>query len=555
MGIEEIEAGLTGPGAPFEIVEEDVLGERVPVFKTRAPSLRALLEQSVGLGDAEYLVCGEVRLTFSEHAQRVASVARAFSQRYGVGKGDRVGILAENSPEWIISFWAAVSLGATAVALNGWWTRDEILYGVSDSDPKLLVGDRKRLARIDGDDLGIPIVEFETDFAALAAESEVALPGVEIHEDDPAVILYTSGTTGRPKGAVNSHRSIVAFVTLVFFHGLRMRMLAAESGAQPDADEVPNCTLYNAPLFHLSGLFSGAISMLASGVKTIWMRGRFDPAEVLRVIEKERVTNWSPLGSMAPRVLAHPDFSKYDVSSIRSLGSGGAPISREMQARLQAGFPNAHGNMGLGYGLSECAGMATMNWGQFLAERPDSVGRVLPTVQVEIRDDEGRPLPEGREGEVCIRGAVVMLGYWGRPDATAETVLPGRWLLTGDIGRMEQGYLYLNSRARDMILRSAENVYPVEIEHRLEAHPDVEEAAVIGVPHEDLGQDVKAIVVPVVGARIDVDALRDHCRETLAAYKVPGQWEVRAEPLPRNATGKVLKPVLKGEVENLFVEE
>lgn len=294
--------------------------------------------------------------------------------------------------------------------------------------------------------------------------------------------------------------------------------------------------------------------MLASGLKTVWMAGRFDPVEVLGTIERERVTNWSPLGSMAPRVLNHPDFGRFDVSSVRSLGSGGAPVSKQLQQQLQAGFPGARGKMGLGYGLSECAGVATMNWGEFLAERPDSVGRPLPTVEIEIRDAAGRSLPDGEQGEIHIRGPIVMLEYWGHPDATAETILPGRWLRTGDIGKLEDCNLYVNSRARDMILRSAENIYPVEIEHRLESHPDVDEAAVIGVPNEELGQEVKAVVVPARGATIQIEGLRAHCAETLSSYKIPGLWEVRDQPLPRNAAGKVLKAVLAGDSDNEFIE-
>jgi acyl-CoA synthetase (AMP-forming)/AMP-acid ligase II len=196
-----------------------------------------------------------------------------------------------------------------------------------------------------------------------------------------------------------------------------------------------------------------------------------------------------------------------------------------------------------------------MNWGEFLSARPDSVGRPLPTVQIEIRDESGLPLPEGEEGEIHIRGPIVMLEYWRRADATAESILPGRWLRTGDIGRFEDGYLFVNSRARDMILRSAENVYPVEIEHRIEAHPSVEEAAVVGVPHPVLGQEVKAIVVPAQGEKVDPEVLLAHCAETLAPYKLPGLWEVRDEPLPRNPAGKVLKAVLTGDADNAFVED
>jgi acyl-CoA synthetase (AMP-forming)/AMP-acid ligase II len=556
MSLAEIEAKLTGPGGPFEVVEEEVLGVPMAVCKSRMPSLRALLEGSIARGDAEYIVCDDQRIGFAQHARLVASVAKAFRDRYGIRRGDRVAILAANCPEWIISFWATVSLGAIAVGLNGWWKRDEILYGLEHSGSKLLIGDAKRLARLEGIDVGIPVVSIEEEFGKLSTyDSEASLPDGPIDEDDPAVILYTSGTTGKPKGAVNSHRGVLTFVQLLFFHGLRLIMLAAEKGQRPDPNAPPDCNLYNAPLFHLSGLYAGAVSMLALGVKTAWMKGRFDAGEVMRLIERERVTTWSPLGNMGHRLLDHPDLGKYDLGSVRSLGSGGAPVSRDIQQRLMDAFPNAKGSFAVGYGLSESTGTATMNFWEYLAERPDSVGRPLPTVDVEIRDPEGRPLPEGEEGEIHIRGPLIMLEYWRDPEATAETILPGRWLRTGDIGRLEDGYLTINSRARDMILRNAENVYPVEIEQRIEEHPAVREAAVIGVPHPEWGQEVKATVVPAEGARIDPRELAAYCAETLAHFKVPTLWEVRDEPLPRNATGKVLKNVLTGEVGNAFIEE
>jgi acyl-CoA synthetase (AMP-forming)/AMP-acid ligase II len=295
--------------------------------------------------------------------------------------------------------------------------------------------------------------------------------------------------------------------------------------------------------------------MLASGVKTVWMKGRFDPGEVMRLIEREQVTAWSPMGNMGHRLLDHPDLGKYDLGSVRTLGSGGAPVSGDIQNRLMEAFPNAKGGFAVGYGLSETAGIATLNFGEFLTARPASVGWPLPTVEVEIRDPEGRPLPEGGEGEIYVRGPMIMLEYWRNPEATADTILAGRWLRTGDIGRLEEGHLYINSRARDLILRNAENVYPVEIEQRLEEHPGVAEAAVIGISHPEWGQEVKAVVVPGAGAAIDEAALVAYCGEVMADFKVPTAWEVRQQPLPRNAAGKVLKNVLSGESGNAFIEE
>ncbi len=554
MTLTTVDAQLMGPGAPFEIVDEDVLGERMGVFRHRKRSLRELLADSAGFGDREHIVLGERRITYAEHVRLVAAAAAALRERHGVRPGDRVAIQAANCPEWIITFWATVSLGGIVAALNGWWTGDEILYGVADSDPKLVVGDRKRLARVDGHDLGVPVLEIESQFAALLdGEPQAALPDQPIAEDDPAVILYTSGTTGRPKGAVGTHRGIYGFAQIAMLNGLRMIMAAAARGAVPEQHPPQTCALVTSPLFHLSGLYAGAVMMLAVGAKIVLRAGRFDPEDVLRLIEKERVTSWAGLGSMAPRVLNHPSIDRYDISSLRNLGSGGAPTSPTLLERMKD-VVSSRGR-GIGYGLSESVTSVTMIGGDELEERPTSVGRTAPTHEIEIRGPDGTPLPEGQEGEIHVRSPYVMRGYWRNPEATRQAVKPGRWLATGDIGHMDGGYLYINSRARDMILRGAENIYPTEIEHRLEAHPDVVEAAVVGVDHPELGQEVKAIVVHAAGAAPAPGELARWVGMTLAAYKVPAHWELRTEPLPRNAAGKVLKNVLAGTAASAFVEE
>jgi len=550
-----IEARLTGPGGPFELVVEDVLGARMPVFKNRMRSLRELLAASAAQGEKEYLVYEGRRITYAEHLRLVASVARALEARFGVRRGDRVAILAANCPEWIISFWAAQALGAVAVGLNGWWAGDEIRYGVRDCDPKVLIADRRRLERVANGPLGVPVVEIESEFENLCPDRDAALPEVAIEEDDPAAILYTSGTTGRPKGAVNTQRNILALVGVQFFHGARMMLAAAADGRVPAGPPRPTCALVTTPLFHVSGLYTGAVMMLASGAKTVWRAGRFDPEDALRLIEREQVTSWGPMGTMAYRVVHHPDVAKYDLSSVTNVGSGGAPTSVELQDKIRAAFPSARASLGLGYGLTECTALATLAFGEDLARHPHSAGRPLPTVQVEIRDESGRALPEGETGEIHVRGPLVMAGYWRNPEASAASIRADRWLRTGDIGKLVEGRLYIDARARDLILRGAENVYPVEIEQRLEAHPDVLEAAVVGVDHEELGQEVKAIAVLRPGARASAAELAAFVAETLAAFKVPAHWELRAEPLPRNATGKVLKNVLVGAAENPFVAE
>jgi acyl-CoA synthetase (AMP-forming)/AMP-acid ligase II len=305
----------------------------------------------------------------------------------------------------------------------------------------------------------------------------------------------------------------------------------------------------------VSGLYAGAVISLATGIKSVWMKGRFDPVRAMRLIQDEGVTNWGPMNTIAHRFVSDPRVADYDLSSVTTVGSGGAPMSKELQDRLRTVFPRAGESAALGYGLTECTALATLNFGKELEERPHSSGRPLPTVEIEIRDAFGAHVDEGVDGEIHIRGPNVMLGYWGLPEETAQTLLPGRWLRTGDIGRLEGGHLLINSRARDLILRGSENIYPAEIENRLLAHPDVAEAAVVGVDHKELGQEVKGIVVSRAKAKLHPEELARWVGETLAYYKVPARWEIRTDPLPRNAVGKVMKHLLDRQEDNPFTED
>jgi acyl-CoA synthetase (AMP-forming)/AMP-acid ligase II len=553
-----IRAQLTGPGGPFEVVVEEVRGERLPVLKNRIPSLRHLLAAATAHGEKEHYVQGDWRITYRDFVGHVGSVARALHEQYGIGKGDRVSILAANCAEWALGFWATVSLGGIVASMNGLWTADEIQYGVSNSDPKLLIGDRKRLERVRGIDLGVPVLEIESGFRGLLDYAPgAALPDVPIAEDDAAVILYTSGTTGRPKGAVNSHRGICGFVQTNALTGLETALYDAElyGKKRPAGPGPQQISIGTSPFFHLSGLYGTVVMGLSSGMKILIRQGRFDPVEILRLIEKERVTTWTPLGSMGPRVIAEAAKGGYDLSSLSNSGFGGAPVSPAVQDGIRKTFPTAASNLGIGYGSSESTTVPCSIRGEEYRLYPESTGRVTAMHEVEIRDEFGKPVPEGVDGEVHVRSAYSMLGYWRDPEATARSLKPGLWLAMGDIGHFRDGLLYINSRARDMILVNAENVYPVEIEYRLEAHPGVREAAVIGVDDELTGMAVKAIVVPEPGAVLDPHELSVWVGETLAAYKVPTHWEIRREPLPRNPSGKILKNVLRGEVPSAFVEE
>ncbi len=554
-GMAELEAQLIAPGGFFETGTEDVGGEVMTVFSGRLPSLRAALEASSNFGDREYVIFADRDqrrvVTHAEHLRAVASVAQVLREEYGVEAGDRVAILAANCPEWIVTFWAAVSLGAIAVGLNGWWVGDEIRYGIADCDPKVLVADRKRLDRLGGEDPGVPTIVIEDNFDRMwHAHPAAELPSQPIAEDDPALILYTSGTTGRPKGALNTHRNVIAAIGMSFFHGARMAMLKPGPSDAP-----PVCQLVTYPLFHVSGLHMGAVAFMISGIRSVWTMGRFDEELVMDLIEREGVTGWSYTVTMLHRVISHPRLGEYDLSGLRNGGGGGSAFSPALLEKARTAIPNLRGVMGVGYGQTECAALATINAGEELVAYPDAAGRPLPTVDLEIRADNGTVLPDGEDGEIFLRGPMVMPGYWRRPEETEATILPGGWLRTGDIGHMASGRLYLATRKRDLILRGGENVYPIEIENRLEAHPGVAEVAVIPVDHESLGHEVKAVVVPAAGVDLDPDALAAFCAETLAYFKVPSIWEIRTEPLPRNATGKVVKAVLMNDADLQFAED
>ncbi len=551
-----IEAQLLAPGAPFELEECEAFGAPVRMFANRAPSLRDVLLRARKFADAEYMVFRdghrERRYTFAEHERLVASAAAALGSKFGVRPGDRVAILAANCPEWVIAFWATVSSGAICVGLNGWWTEDEIRYAVGHSRPKLVIADRKRAARVTGE-LGAPMLVIEDDFDALLDDyTDADLPDQPIAENDPAIILYTSGTTGRAKGVVHTHGNVTNMVMVSFFHGARLVMANRKQAELP---QLPNSVLVTSPLFHVSGLHCAAVTALAGGAKTVWPMGRFDPEAVLGLIESEKVTGWGYTATVLHRLLNHPRVNEYDLSSFRTVGGGGSPIPAPLIDKARELFPQCSDTMGVGYGLTEGTAFGTLNAGEELAEDPRSVGRPVPVVDIEVRNELGERVPDGEEGEIHLRGPLVMREYWDDPEATSRAIKRGGWLCTGDVGWLERGRLYIASRKRDLILRGGENVYPFEIEQRLEAHPLVSEAAVIGVDHEELGQEVKAIVVLETSSEIDYEQLRVWVAKTLAYYKVPTLWESRKAPLPRNATGKVLKDALRDARDAMFIEE
>lgn len=524
---------LVGPGGPFELAEEDVLGSRLPVFKHRARSLAEVLAGSADHGDRDYIVTADRRLSFAEHADQVAALAAALREEYGVGKGDRVAIAAANSPEWIQSFWATTALGAIAVGFNAWWTPRELGYGVQHVTPTLVVADAKRAALLE--DSGVRVLRTDQLGTLVERYAGAALPTVDVAEDDPAVILYTSGTSGNPKGAVHSHRNVCSVIE---YH--RMNDALAKAFGDP-TDPRDRRYLLALPLFHIASLHNLAIPRLATGSTVVMHQGAFDVDKVLSLIERERVTNWGAVPTMAHRLLEHGDVAKYDTSSLTAFALASAPSSPAFKQRLRETLPFAKHSLVDSYGLTETCTAVAVATPVDLAVSPGTLGRPIVGVQMEIRDPMGRPVPEGQEGEVCVRSAFNMLGYWNDDEATARAIREDRWLHTGDIGFMEQGRVQLSSRRSDLIIRGGENVYPAEVEAVLTEHPAVQECVVLGVPHPDLGQDVLAVVVTAPDAQVTEDQLREYAGQQLAYYKVPAQWRITQENLPRNATGKIMR--------------
>jgi long-chain acyl-CoA synthetase len=569
---EQTLAMLTGPGGPFEVTEEVVLGNRMKVYKQRFTALRDVAALAAARGDADtFLVYGDRRWSTAQFLREANSVGRVLSSRYGVGRGDRVAVLSANNPQWCLTFWGTVDMGAILVGLNGWWKADEILYGLRDSGSRVLVADRGRIARILDSLADLPDLEhvFLADcspadvgladdprvqpFDVLLADPSDDLPTETIDEDDPAVIFYTSGTTGRPKGAVSTQRSMIANLQNTLYYGFST---AVRQGIDPmgNTGGNPPAALLTSPLFHVSGCHSGLVVGMMAGIKLVIPVGKFEPEKAMQLIQDEKVTTWSSVPTMVWRVVEHPDRHRYDLSSVQSVGYGGSPTASEMQRRVRETFPNVR-SLGNAYGLTESSSVATINSGEDMQARPDSVGRPMPVVDVKVVDPLDQEVPAGGKGEVWIRGPIVMPGYWNRPDATAETITPDGWLRTGDIGYVDdEGFLFITDRAKDMIIRGGENVYCVEIENRLVEHPAVADAAVIGVPHPTLGEEVKAVIEVADGEEITPDEVKLWVAEKLADFKVPAYVEFRREKLPRNASGKLLKNVLRGAGEVSFAE-
>jgi long-chain acyl-CoA synthetase len=552
LSFQEANAEVGGPGSPFEIVTIESDGVTSRTFKNAPSNLRQFFDTARGL-DETFIVYEDEEWTFAEVMEEVDALGYALVNRFGVAPGDRVGIAMRNYPEWIISFAAILSIGAISVSMNAWWTEQELEYAVNDAELKVLIGDTERIERGNGacqranvrmigvrlDELAPPAPQVEHWHDVVVRGN--AMPEVALDADMDATILYTSGTTGFPKGAVSTHGAICQTV-LAFSSG------AAVQAVRRTPDEVNSdltpCFILIVPLFHVTGCIPVMMTCFSFHVKLVMMY-RWEPERALQLIERHRVTNFVGVPTQSWDLIESPHFAEHDTSSLASVGGGGAPAPPTLMSRVKDSFSN--GRPGLGYGMTETNAYGPRIEGDDSLTHPNSTGSVPTLVMdVEIRDDTLRALAVNESGEIWMKSPTLIRGYWRKPEATAETLVDG-WLRSGDLGHIDDdGYLYVEDRVKDMIIRAGENIYSAEVEAAIYELPAVYEAAVFGLPDERLGEVVACAVMLKPGEYLSEDGLRLHLRTRLANFKVPTRVAFTSEPLPRNAAGKFLKREMPG---------
>lgn len=551
-------AQLTGPGTPWETETRSIRGQDYRVYKSAPRSLRDLTDAGRAHGDKEFLVYENERLSFNQFFELADRLSWQLVQQ-GIQPGDRVAIAMRNYPEWMAAFVAITGIGAVVVPMNSWWQSRELIYGLEDSGSRLVFCDPQRYAQIAehvaaaADCRAVVVRNTDAPLRAHAVSLENFLkdapaerPDVSIAPDAIGMIMYTSGTTGQPKGAASSHQAIGQAVANFELAGTVAAIANMDLIGKMLQKGYPQSALLTVPLFHVSGCHSLFLLSLRAGRKIVIMY-KWDAEKALQLIEQEQITSFSAVPSMLLDLLNHPRFSDYKTDSLFALGGGGAAQPPKLSAQLKRHLPDSF--PGTGYGMTETNATGFSSTGAAYHYKPGSVGTCMPIVEVSIRDDNGQPLPAGQAGEIWLRTPTTVDGYWNRPEASAETFRDG-WVITGDIGYQdEEGFLFLVDRAKDMVIRGGENIYSAEIEAAIYEHPDVQEVAALGIPDERLGEELAVVVKPKPGAVLDADAIRRHTGERLAAFKVPRVVVIEAGELPKNAAGKVLKKELKTQIQ------
>ena len=542
---------LTGADQPYELIEVEMFGRRCRAFRNAPSSLRDLYAAT--RSDLTFFVYEDERLTFEEVWRRSCRLARTLVETHGIAKGDRVAISMRNYPEWVIAFNAATSIGATVVAMNALWQPHEMDYGLKDSGARLLFADQERLDRLaDCTDLpagltviavrpGKPLAPGVRAFEDLLAGDEIdAMPAVMIAPDDDAIMLYTSGSTGHPKGAVSTHRNVISALWSWEAEGAA----AVRTGAAtaPVADAPQGATLLGVPLFHVTGLHAVLLMSYRAQRRVISMY-RWNPEKAAELIARERITSFVAPAAMTGDLVKVAANTRHDLSSLAVVGGGGAPRAPDQVRAIDKAFGAARPNTG--WGMTETNAIGAGIGAQDYVDHPESSGRVAVVLDLRVVDEHGAELPAMQRGELQVRGASVIRGYWNRPDANAAT-FDGHWLRTGDVAYLDaEGFVYIVDRIKDLVIRGGENIGCGTVEAALLEHPAIIEASVYGVPDERMGEEVGATLY--AEAPISETELRAYLATRLARFEVPRYFHIEQAPLPRIASGKIFKRQLKEE--------
>lgn len=552
MSREQCAALLTAPGTKFEMETVNINGVPTRTWKNAPPNLRAIAMLGQSHGERIFTIYEDERVSYDAWFRAVCRLAEELQAR-GVQKGDRVAIAMRNLPEWPVAFFAGAVIGAIMVPLNAWWTGPELAYGLDNSGTKLLICDDERWDRIqphlseisglettfvsrsenvpEGTEALESIIGKPTEFANLSAGT---LPEVAIAPDDDATIFYTSGTTGKPKGALGTHRNLCTNIMTSGYSGACTVLRRGD----PLPDPVQKVGLTVIPLFHVTACSAGLMGNVAAGNTLIFMH-HWDPVQAFQIIEREKVNSTGGVPTIAWQLLEHPERKNYDLSSLEAIAYGGAPAAPELVRKIRDEFGALPGN---GWGMTETMATVTSHSSEDYLNKPDSCGPPAAVADLKIMNDAGtQEMPLGEVGELWARGPMVVKGYWNNPEATAETFIDG-WVRTGDLARLDaEGWCYIVDRAKDMILRGGENIYSSEVENVLYDHPAVTDAALIGLPHKQLGEEPAAVVHLAPGETASEQELQDWVAERLAKFKVPVRIVFTQDVLPRNANGKILK--------------
>jgi long-chain acyl-CoA synthetase len=551
MSMVEAHARLTAADSPFAIERRVIDGVSQRCWVHTPATARQLLIDAAAHDARDFLVFEDERVSVAAFRRAVSALAHHL-RHSGVRPGDRVAIAMRNLPEWPVVFFAALSIGGLATALNAWWQHAELAYALEHSGATHLFADVERLNRLGALPTGVccyavrgamPGATSLTDIIGMTAQWDALrdhpLPAVSLEADDAATIFFTSGTSGKPKGVLASHRAMLSNITGAAFAGARASL--RDTGTLPVAE--PNAAqggaLMAVPFFHVTGAFAVLSPALHAGNKLV-LTHRWDAGEALRLIERERL-NWIiGVPTMMLQLADHPDAATCDLTSLVSLGYGGAAAAPDLVGRLASAVPQAV--PGHGWGMTETCGLTLTHSGNDYRQRSTSCGAPVAVARAEIRGEDGRCiLPADQVGELWVFGPNVMRGYWNDPAATAA-VLQGGWLRTGDLARIDaEGFVHIVDRAKDIVIRGGENVFCIEVENCLYEHPAVRDAALVGRPDHMLGEVPVAVVVLRDGAKARGEELRAHVAARLAAFKVPVEVVLSSTPLPRNAAGKLLK--------------